>query len=100
MSNNVSNKESRKTGEKVINLNIIILAVAILCVICSIATAISMSSKFEETYSNAFIPRYNVQVAIDDIKTAVDDDNLTEAERLETIRSSIEVLEEEITNEK
>lgn len=65
----------------------------IVCVIlgCAITT-----NSFKTTYGDAFVPRYNVQVTINDIMDIVDDDELTEEAKIESIKDSIEVLDSEI----
>lgn len=54
---------------------------------------------FQETYGDALVPRRNVELTIDDVKYAIDTEDMSDAERLEYIRASIETLEEEIKGE-
>lgn len=100
--NSTIDNNSLRNGKEdiVIAPSIFVILAALFGVICSIITGFVVTKSFKETYADAFVLRYNVQIAIDDIKYAVADDTLSDEEKLISIKSSAEVLEEEITGEK
>lgn len=72
---------------------------ALAAIIVFIAGCRITLSTFEKTYGDALVPRKNVEITISDIQYAVDTDDMSDAEKLEYIRTSIDTLEAEITKE-
>lgn len=97
MNNKIQRPERNNdvTYEWIVSLIKFILLAVILLVVFILGCKITLDS-FEKNYGDMFIPRKNVEVTIDDIKYAVDANDMTDAERIEYIRSSIDTLEAEI----
>lgn len=76
------------------------IIIALFALVIFIAGCKMSLSSFEKTYGDALVPRKNVEITIDDIQYALDAEEMSDAERLEYIRSSIDVLEAEIAEEK
>lgn len=71
-----------------------LLFAIVLVVVFIVGCKMTMDS-FQANYGDALVPRYNVEVTIDDIKAILESDT-SDAEKLDSILSEIEVLEEEI----
>lgn len=83
------------THEWIFSLIKAVLFAVILLAVFIAGCNISLNS-FEKTYGNALVPRKNVEITIDDIKYAIDTEEMSDSERIKYIRSSIETLEAEI----
>lgn len=93
-------RESSNFKDKVISNSIIAIALALFGVICAIAGSMLVTSSFKQTYNEMFVPKYNVEIAIDDMQYVIFDDDMSDSEKLSAIEDSINTLEEELIGEK